>query len=89
MSVAKRVIVSGRVQGVFFRDSCRQEANRLGVSGSTQNLADGTVEVIVEGDEDAVEALIRWCKEGPSYAEVDSVDVSDTESTGRSGFKVT
>ena len=88
MNVARRVIVSGRVQGVFFRDSCRQEAKRLGVSGSAQNLADGTVEVFAEGDENAVDALIRWCKEGPSYAEVDSVDVSDTEPTGASSFKV-
>ena len=89
MSVAKRVIVSGRVQGVFFRDSCRQEANRLGVSGSAQNLPDGTVEVFAEGDQDAVNALIRWCKEGPSHAEVDSVDVSDVEPSGKSGFRVT
>lgn len=89
MSVAKRVIVSGRVQGVFFRDSCRQEAKRLGVSGTARNLADGNVEVIAEGEQGAVDTLIKWCKEGPSYAAVDSVEVSDSEPTGASGFRVT
>lgn len=87
MTSAKRVIVSGRVQGVFFRDSCRQEASRLGIAGLVRNLPDGTVEVIAEGDEEAVNALINWCKEGPSYADVDSVEVSDAEPTGASGFR--
>jgi acylphosphatase len=87
VTVAKRIVVSGRVQGVFFRDSCRQEASRLGISGSARNLSDGTVEVIAEGDEEAVDALINWCREGPSHADVDSVDVSDAEVKGASGFK--
>lgn len=87
MTVAKRVIVTGRVQGVFFRDSCRQEASRLGVAGSARNLPDGTVEVIAEGEDEAVIALINWCKEGPSYADVDSVEASDVEPQGASGFK--
>ena len=88
MSVAKRIIVSGRVQGVFFRDSCRKEANRLGVAGAARNLPDGTVEVIAEGEQEAVEALARWCKEGPSYADVRSVDVTDIGPMGSSRFKV-
>lgn len=87
MTVAKRVVVSGRVQGVFFRDSCRQEATRLGVAGLARNLSDGTVEVVAEGDEGAVNALINWCKDGPSYADVDSVKVSDAEAKGASGFR--
>ncbi|HYN35484.1 MAG TPA: acylphosphatase [Actinomycetota bacterium] len=87
MTIAKRVIVTGRVQGVFFRDSCRQEASRLGVAGSARNLPDETVEVVAEGDEEAVKALINWCKEGPSYADVDSVEVSDAQPTGASGFR--
>ena len=88
MSVAKRIIVSGNVQGVFFRDTCRREANNLGVAGSAANLPDGTVEVIAEGEPDAVDSLIAWCKSGPSYADVDSVNVSDAEPTGATNFKI-
>ncbi len=86
MSVAKRILVSGRVQGVFYRDSCRQEAERLGLTGSARNLPDGRVEVIAEGDEGTVQELIDWCRSGPSHADVDSVDVSDTDPTGKTGF---
>lgn len=77
MSVRKRALVSGRVQGVFFRDSCRREAERVGVTGSARNLDDGRVEVIAEGDEDAVEALIDWCREGSPQSQVKSVEVED------------
>ena len=77
MAVRKRVLVSGRVQGVFFRDSCRREAERLGVSGSARNLDDGRVEVIAEGDENAVRTLIDWCRRGSPQSEVESVDVED------------
>ena len=77
MGVRKRVLVAGRVQGVFFRDSCRKEAERLGVTGSASNLDDGRVEVIAEGEEDAVEALIQWCREGPRHASVSDVQVED------------
>ncbi|MDQ4095162.1 MAG: acylphosphatase [Actinomycetota bacterium] len=75
MTVAKRVLVSGRVQGVFFRDSCRREAERLGVSGAARNLADGRVEVLASGAEAAVDRLIEWCRQGPPHASVDSVEV--------------
>ncbi len=77
MTVAKRVLVSGRVQGVFFRDSCRREAERLGVSGAARNLADGRVEVLASGAEAAVDRLIEWCRQGPPYASVDSVEVEE------------
>lgn len=89
MSVAKRIVVSGRVQGVFYRDTCRREANRLGVTGSAQNLPDGTVEVIAEGEPDAVDELIAWCKKGPAQADVDSVQVSDAAPVGAASFKIT
>ena len=85
MGVRKRLLVSGRVQGVFFRDSCRREAGRLGVSGSATNLDDGRVEVIAEGDESAVSALIEWCREGPPHAEVRGVEVEDLEGDESSG----
>ena len=89
MSVAKRIVVSGRVQGVFYRDTCRREANRLDIAGSAQNLPDGTVEVIAEGEPDAIDELIAWCKKGPAQADVDSVDVSDAAPTGAASFKIT
>lgn len=86
MTVAKRILVSGRVQGVFYRDSCRREADRLGLSGSARNLDDGRVEVIAEGDEGAVQDLIDWCRSGPSHADVDDVEVRDTNPPRKSGF---
>ena len=89
MSVAKRVLVSGRVQGVFFRDSCRREAESLGVSGAARNLPDGRVEVVAAGDEDAVDRLVAWCREGPTHASVDSVEVEDVDpgSVPAGGFR--
>lgn len=91
MSPSKRILVSGRVQGVFFRDSCRQEAHRLGLSGLARNLDDGRVEVIASGEEDAVAELIAWCREGPPHASVDTVDVEDLapEDAPRGRFRTT
>jgi acylphosphatase len=73
----KRILVSGRVQGVFFRASCRQEADRLGAKASARNLPDGRVEVIVEGDETALDELIAWCRRGPPHARVEEIEVTD------------
>ena len=86
--VARRVTVSGRVQGVFFRDSCRREAASRGVAGWVRNCSDGTVEAWLEGPPDAVEALVDWCRRGPSRAEVSGVDVADVAPSGASGFDV-
>jgi acylphosphatase len=86
--VASRVVVHGDVQGVFFRDACRHEAERVGVAGWVRNRGDGTVEAVFEGDADAVEQMCRWCESGPSHAQVERVDVSDQESTGLTGFEV-
>ncbi|WP_433803414.1 acylphosphatase [Actinomycetospora sp. CA-084318] len=83
---ARHLVVHGTVQGVFFRASAEQEAGRLGVAGWVRNRADGTVEMVAEGDDDAVEALVRWAHEGPRRAEVTGVDVSDREPEGLSGF---
>jgi acylphosphatase len=82
------VTVSGRVQGVFFRDSCREEATAAGVAGWVRNTPDGGLEAVFEGDEDAVDRLVEWCRSGPSAAEVDSVEVADEEPQGESGFSV-
>ena len=81
----KRALVSGTVQGVFFRDSCRREAQRLGVGGSARNLEDGRVEVVAEGDDDAVQALIDWCRKGSAQAKVESVEVEDLGDGGTDG----
>jgi acylphosphatase len=80
MIVCKRCIVSGRVQGVFYRASAAVEARRLGVTGHAKNLADGRVEVLACGEERAVQELIDWLWMGPPSAEVESVETSDVAS---------
>lgn len=82
------VEVTGRVQGVFFRDSCRQEAHRLGVGGWVGNTASGSVEGEFEGDDAAVDALVEWCREGPPSADVSGVVVSPMAPTGETRFEV-
>lgn len=69
------VYVSGRVQGVMFRESARREATARGVTGWIRNLGDGRVEALFEGEEEAVRALVAWCNGGPSRARVDQVEV--------------
>ena len=87
-SVARRVVVHGRVQGVFFRDSTRSQAERLGVAGWVENRGDGTVAAHLEGPAEAVEALVDWCRSGPSHAQVERVDVDETAPQGFDGFAV-
>lgn len=83
-----RAIVHGRVQGVFFRDTTRREAEARGVTGWVGNRPDGTVEAVFEGDPVAVEAMVAFCREGPATAAVDRVDVSEEEPEGLVGFDV-
>ncbi|HEY2636949.1 MAG TPA: acylphosphatase, partial [Solirubrobacteraceae bacterium] len=78
----------GRVQGVFFRDSVRERAEEAGVAGWVTNRDDGTVEAVFEGDDSAVEAVVAFCREGPSRADVDDVDVREEEPEGLDGFAV-
>lgn len=89
MTVRRRILVSGRVQGVFYRDSCRREADRIGVGGHASNLDDGRVEVIVEGEPDAVEAMIAWCRRGSDPANVTNIEVEEQEPQGEDRFHVT
>ena len=89
MTVRRRILVSGRVQGVFYRDSCRREADRIGVGGRASNLDDGRVEVIVEGEPDAVEAMIDWCRRGSDPASVTNIEVEEQEPQGADRFHVT
>ena len=78
----------GEVQGVFFRDSCRDQAEGAGVAGQARNLADGGVEVVLEGEPEAVERVIAWCRSGPPGAEVTDVEVTEEEPEGLRGFSV-
>ena len=87
-SARRRVVVSGRVQGVFFRDSVRRHALDRGLAGWVRNCDDGTVEAVFEGEPDAVEALVAFCRSGPESAAVESVEVSDEEPAGEQGFSV-
>jgi acylphosphatase len=83
-----RVIVSGRVQGVFFRASCAQEARTRGLAGWVRNRPDGAVEAVFEGTEAQVEAMVAWCRLGPPSARVDAVSVETARPTGTVGFEV-
>ena len=75
--LARRLVIHGQVQGVWFRESMRREAERLQITGWVRNRADGTVEAAVEGSSYAVEAMIRWAHRGPEAAVVVQVDVSE------------
>jgi acylphosphatase len=82
------VIVHGHVQGVFFRDSCRREAEARGVAGWITNRPDGAVEAVFEGDAADVATLVDFCRHGPRGADVRSVDESSEEPEGLSGFRI-
>ena len=84
----RRVIAHGRVQGVFFRDSTRREAERRGVSGWARNTREGTVEAVFEGEPEAVEAMVEFVRGGPGHADVASVDVREEQPESLAGFVV-
>jgi acylphosphatase len=86
--VRRRVRASGRVQGVFFRDSVRREADRRGIAGWVRNCGDGSVEAVFEGPQDAVSALVDFCRAGPGHSQVEQLDVEPEEPEGLSGFEV-
>ena len=88
-TTTRRYIITGRVQGVWFRDSTRQQAVELGISGYAANLPDGTVEVLARGPRASVQALHSWLHEGPPLAVVDRVEEVDvgTNATAR-GFEI-
>lgn len=83
----RHAVVHGTVQGVFYRAGAEQEAQRLGVAGWVRNLPDGSVELLVEGEDAAVEQMIEWAGRGPSQAEVTGVDVEDRPEEGLTGFE--
>jgi acylphosphatase len=86
--VRRRLVIHGRVQGVFFRDSLRQLAERSGVSGWARNNWDGTVEAVLEGDPGAVDRVVTFAREGPESAHVERVDVTEEDLEGLQGFGI-
>lgn len=83
-----RAVISGRVQGVFFRAEARARARSLGLAGWVRNLPDGNVEAVFEGPEDHVGSMLRWCEQGPSGAQVGAVDVTWEHPVDDEGFEV-
>ena len=86
MSTRVYVLISGKVQGVFFRSSTKKKAEELGLTGWVRNLEDGRVEAVFEGEEYKVNKMVEWCRKGPNYAMVKDVQVIPDEYTGE--FKV-
>jgi acylphosphatase len=86
--VRRHLWVRGRVQGVWYRGSCAEQARALGISGWARNLADGRVEIVAEGDLEAVDKLVEWCSHGPPAARVTAVEVHAEEPEGLDRFTV-
>ena len=86
--VRRRVIVRGRVQGVWFRDSTRERAEAHRVAGWVRNRSDGAVEALLEGPPDAVDRVIRFLQTGPSRADVRETEVQDEAPEGLTGFEI-
>ncbi len=86
--IRKRVVISGEVQGVYYRDTCRRLARDAGLGGWVRNRADRTVEAVFEGAPEPVERLVAWTRQGPELAIVDDVAVFDETPEGLSGFDI-
>ncbi len=82
-----QLLISGKVQGVWFRESMRQEALANGATGWVRNLPDGKVEAVICGSEEAVQALLSWAKRGPPLARVNSIETRDIPAESFSGFE--
>jgi acylphosphatase len=86
--IRRRVIAHGRVQGVFFRDTTRRMARSRGLGGWVRNTPDGTVEAVFEGEDEAVESMVRWSRDGPRGAVVERLEVADEEPEGLAEFRI-
>jgi acylphosphatase len=86
--IRRRVTVHGHVQGVFFRDSTRERAKSHGVNGWARNLADGSVQAVLEGEPEAVDRVVRFLRSGPSHADVKRIEIEDEEPEGLRGFSI-
>lgn len=85
---AMRLKIHGRVQGVFFRDSMRREAQQLGIAGWVRNCRDGSVEAFIQGDEADVSTMVCWAHHGPPGARVTQVDARETSTDTADGFEI-
>lgn len=79
MKISRKLRIRGRVQGVFFRESMRQRAEQLKVTGWVRNRSDGSVEALVQGEPFAVDAMLEWARRGPDVARVDRVDIETAD----------
>lgn len=86
--IRRRLVIRGRVQGVFFRDTLRRHAERHGIAGWARNTREGTVEAVLEGEEPDVEAVVDFARRGPESASVTGVEVDDEEPQGLRGFEI-
>ena len=86
--IRRHVVVHGRVQGVGYRVSLASRVHARGVNGWVRNRADGTVEAVLEGESDAVDAVVEWCRSGPRGARVEAVEVVDEEPSGLAAFEM-
>jgi acylphosphatase len=87
-TIRRHVTISGEVQGVFFRETARRKATEAGVAGWITNRSDGRVEAVFEGPAEAVDEIVEFCRDGPTAATVENVDVETEEAEGLSGFDV-
>lgn len=88
MKKTVRLFISGNIQGIFFRDFIKQQADRLGTKGFVRNLEDGRVEVFLEGDVDSVNAMVEICRKGPQHAQVRKLEEKDEKYQGFKDFRV-
>ena len=89
MKSTVHVVISGRVQGVWFRANTKQKAEQLGVTGWVKNTADGKVEALFEGDKKHIQEMIDWCHQGPPSAQIDHVEITEqSASNGFDGFSI-
>jgi acylphosphatase len=88
VTVRRHVVVRGRVQGVFFRDTCSRLARAAGVTGWIRNRPDGSVEAVFEGEPEAVEGLVAWCRHGPPRAVVSGVEIGEEPPAGEAPFSM-
>lgn len=89
MTKRAHVLVSGRVQGVFYRAFCAERARGLGLAGFVRNLSDGRVEAAFEGPDEDVDAMVAWCHRGSEWSRVDAVEAREEPLTGAGEFRVT
>jgi acylphosphatase len=88
MVVARHIYISGEVQGVFFRKGAREEASELGITGWVRNLEDGRVEIFAEGEDNQMQAFVKWCKKGPKLAHVSGFNIEEVKPEGHDDFKI-